>query len=634
MIAQDYEPVRDVLRSLRVYPFDAAHYIRMEDLWQQQSQHIIIGAVLIFIIIILFILNLKTYNKLKLSYIDLAKKNESLKLAAVAFETQEAILITNAEKEIIKVNQAFTRLTGYAAQEVIGKKPHMFSSGKHNKEFYKNIWLRLNNNGFWKGEIWNKKRNGDIFPINQTINAIKNEANKVTHYVSTFHDISDLKRNQEEIKKLAFFDPLTDLANRRLLNDHLKMARAHSERKQLHFALLFIDLDHFKTLNDTLGHDTGDKVLVEVGKRLLECVRSTDTVCRNGGDEFIILLEELDEANEISAQKAKMVAEKILNMLRKPIQLDQKEQYISASIGISLYRGHEASVEEMVVRSDLAMYKAKNSGRNSVQFFDPVMQKSIKKQSQLVSDLHKALQNQEFVLYYQPKVAKNNIVKGYEALIRWNHPNSGLLMPADFIEAAEQSNLIVQIGQWVIEEACAQLATWQQSSSTKELSIAINISEKQLRDDFFHEKVLQALERTNCDPRCLQMEITESLLMKNMDKTINTIHKLKNMGIKFAIDDFGTGYSSLGYLKNLPIDIIKIDYIFVRDMLESEQDNAIVKIIMTLTETFNLQAVAEGVETEQQKNYLVTLGCSELQGYLFGKPVQVKQLNLPNKATH
>jgi len=626
VVPEDYEPIRDVLRTLRVYPFNEGFDIRIGDIWHQKMHEIILGSFLILIIFTLFMLNIRTNLKLKQSYSILKDKNESLKIAAVSFETQEAILITDASRRIIKVNKAFSRITGYSFADIVGKTPGILRSNRHDENFYQQLWETLEEKGYWQGEMWDKRKSGEIFPVRQTINAIKDAKGNITHYISTFDDISSLKKSQEEIKKLAFYDPLTSLANRRLLHDHLSLARAHSQRRQEFFGLLFIDLDHFKTLNDTQGHDVGDQVLIEVAKRLTEAVRKIDTVCRNGGDEFIILLEELDKDEQTSAHKAKLVAEKILANLSKPILIQQKQHYISASIGISIYLDHQVSIEEMLVRSDLAMYKAKKSGRNAVQFFDPAMQETLKIQSKLERDMHLAIERNEFELYYQPKVNAQNSIIGYEALIRWHHPDRGLLLPGEFIEAAERGHLIKPIGEWVIHEACLQLAKWQQNPATEALTIAVNISEKQLADEHFNEQVFNIIKNCRCNPSGLQMEITESLLMKNMDETITKIKELKTLGIQFAIDDFGTGYSSLSYLKKLPIDIIKIDYTFVKDLMNSQYDQAIIKSILTLTETFDLQSVAEGVETQAQCDYLIAMGCNKLQGYFFGKPAPLSEV--------
>ncbi len=626
-IPADYEPVREVLRTLKVYPYDNIQEITFYDLWSQRRTEIISLALLITIIIILIILVFATNRRLHESYQKLEKNNESSKIAAVAFDTQEAIFITDKDQNIIKINNAYTRLTGYSAQEAIGQTPRLIKSGNHNNEFYRELWEHLNTHGYWQGEIWNKRKNGEMFPVGQTITAIKDENDEVTHYVSTFDDITSSKENEEQIKKLAFYDPLTGLANRRLLNDHLKQARAYSTRHNSYFALLFIDLDHFKNLNDTLGHDVGDLLLIQIGERLVQVVREGDTVSRNGGDEFVILLEGLGFKSDEAAKHAKITADKILKQLSQPFLNKGTEYPISASIGISLFTDNKESIEDMMIRSDLAMYQAKSEGRNTVRFFDPSMQESIRVRSQIESELRHAIQFEEFVVFYQPKVDIHEKTVGYEALLRWQHPQRGLLLPNEFIQIAEESGLIVKIGQWVIQKACKQLSIWSKDEDTKHLTIAVNINEQQISRHDFVEMVCHAIDTYQCPPNQLNIEITESLLMKNMDKVVDKINQLKELGITFAIDDFGTGYSSLNYLKQLPIDWLKIDRSFVGDMLKDSNDEAIVRTILALATALGLRAIAEGVETKQQQDYLIELGCPILQGFLFDKPKPIEELS-------
>ena len=629
-IPADYEPVREVLRTLQVYPYDTVPQITLADLWEQYQNQITIGIILISIIGGLSLLLLMLNRKLHDSYLKLQGLNESNRIAAVAFDTQEGIFITDSHQNIIRVNNAFTQLTGYSSKEIIGKTPKVLKSGRHKAHFYEKLWNELNNNGYWQGEIWNRRKNGEIYPVGQTITAIKNEESEITHYLATFNDISLVKKNEARIESLAFYDPLTDLANRRLLQDHLKQARAHSSRNNDFFAVLFIDLDHFKTLNDTLGHDYGDELLVQVAKRLLESVREVDTVARPGGDEFIILLEKIGPDKEQAASKAKLIADNILTKIALPYIIKDKESQISASIGISIYSDHKVSIEEMMIRSDLAMYKAKARGRNNICFFDPSMQAAIQKRSELERGLREAVNNQEFVLFYQPKVNQSETVLGFEALIRWQHPSKGLMAPGFFIEAAENCGLIVEIGQWVIRQACLQLHNWAQHEETKHLSIAVNISEHQLRRGDFVETTMTCINRHSFSAENLELEITESILMSAVESAIFKIEQLRNLGVTFAIDDFGTGYSSLNYLKKLPIDWLKIDQSFVREMLEDPKDAAIVKTILTLANTLNLKTIAEGVETEAQRDFLIQLGCPVMQGYLFDKPKPLEQLQLKN----
>ena len=632
-IPADYEPVREVLRTLKAYPYDQVNEITFADLWEQNKTQIIIGLLTLSVIgsllLVLFAFNRRLHeNNLKLH-----SNNESIRIAAVAFDTQEAILITDENETIIRVNNAFSQVTGYSTKEVIGKTPRILHSGRHDLSFYQSLWKDLEQNGYWQGEIWNRRKNGEVFPVGQNITVIKDDKGKITHYLSTFNDISIFKENEERIQHLAFYDSLTNLANRRLLQDHLKQARAHSTRNHDFFAVLFIDLDHFKTLNDTLGHDFGDQLLIQVADRLLECVREVDTVARPGGDEFIVLLEKLGSTKKQAASKAKIIGDKILAQIALPYALQGREQSISASIGISLFTDHQESIEEMMVRSDLAMYQAKSAGRNNIRFFDPSMQAAIQYRSELEADLRAAINQNEFVLYYQPKLDQFENVLGFEALIRWQHPKKGLLAPGAFIEVAESCGLIVEIGQWVIKQACLQLQIWRQFEHTQHLTIAVNISEHQLRREDFVGTTIAAIHNHEFSAKNLELEITESILMSAMERTIEKIDQLRQIGVTFAIDDFGTGYSSLNYLKQLPIDWLKIDQSFVRDMLEDPKDAAIVKTILTLADTLGLQTIAEGVETEEQKDFLIKMGCPVLQGYLFDHPKPVESLQLPPQLT-
>ncbi|AHF02117.1 diguanylate cyclase [Thiomicrospira aerophila AL3] len=541
-------------------------------------------------------------------------------MAAVAFKTQEAILITDSNEKIISVNPAFTRITGYKAEEVLGLTPRVLSSGRHSAEFYEKMWLAIKDDGGWQGEIWNKRKNGEVFPELQTITAIKNNNSEVTHYLSTFSDITNRKKDEEQIHSLAFFDPLTGLANRRLLEDHIKQAMASSRRNKSHMALMFIDLDNFKTINDTLGHKYGDEILKQVASRLVNCVRDGDTVARPGGDEFIILLEGLATELDLASQQAKTVAEKLVDLSHQPYMLIDKSYVMTASIGISLFNGNEQNYDELLKRSDLAMYKAKEEGRNRFMFFDHSIQESINKRLQIETDLRLAIVRDEFELHYQPKYNTDYKLVGYEGLIRWPHPAKGLISPAEFIPVCEETNLILPIGYWVIDVACQRLLMWQQDSTKQHLTIAINISNIQFKQKDFVEQFKIRTRGYESIIHKLEFELTESLLMKDIQDSIEKMQQLNKLGIRFALDDFGTGYSSLSYLKNLPLSALKIDQSFVRDMLIDSNDAAIVKTVIALAKTLNLQVIAEGVENNKQATMLKHLGCDLFQGYYFGRP--------------
>jgi diguanylate cyclase (GGDEF)-like protein/PAS domain S-box-containing protein len=554
------------------------------------------------------------------------KVEDHLRVAATAFETQEGILITDARSVILRVNCAFTDITGYSAEEVIGKNPSMLRSGKHDASFYAEMWRCIKLNGQWEGEIWNRRKNGETYPERLAISAVKDSSGVVTNYVATLTDITMSQTAAEEIKHLAFYDSLTRLPNRRHLMDRLKHALAASARSGKAGALLFIDLDNFKTLNDTLGHDVGDQLLQQVAQRAESCVREDDTVARLGGDEFVVMLEGLSEHELEAAAQAESVGEKILAALNLPYQLAAHEHHNTPSIGITLFRGQLESMDELFKHADIAMYQAKKSGRNTLRFFDPAMQETINARVALEGELRKALEQQQFQLYYQAQVDSSHRALGVEALIRWVHPEKGMVSPAQFIPLAEETGLILPIGRWVLETACAQIKTWQQSELSNDFVLAVNVSAKQFRQADFVAQVQDAVRRHAIDPTLLKLELTESLLLENIEDTIETMRALKETGVQFSLDDFGTGYSSLQYLKRLPLNQLKIDQSFVRDIAVDSSDKAIVRTIIAMARGLNLEVIAEGVETEEQRQLLLEKGCSHFQGYLFSKPVPIEQL--------
>ncbi|WFE69618.1 EAL domain-containing protein [Thiomicrospira sp. R3] len=625
-IPAEYEPVRELMRTLKLPPYDIDQEITLDDIWHAHKLTIQLTLSAILIILTLSGLLVVIYLRLKSSFIELKQKERDLQLAAVAFETQEAILITDQNENIISVNKAFTDITGYSPNEVLGKTPRILSSNRHNKHFFQTLWDEIKITGGWSGEVWNKRKNGEIFPEYQTITAIKNEKNQVTHYLSTFSDITQRKLNEEQIHQLAFYDPLTDLANRRLLEDHIKQALASSARNLHYCALLFIDLDHFKNLNDSLGHKIGDELLKQVALRLLECVREGDTVARPGGDEFIILLENLSRDKTIAARECQKIGEKLLLAFNQPFSLSDGNFSMTASIGINLFIDHYETVDELMKRSDLAMYKAKEEGRNTLRFFDCSMQIAASKRIEIEANLRRAIEENQFELCYQPKFNQQQCLQGYEALIRWHHPTKGLISPADFIPVSEETGLIIPIGYWVIEQACQRLVDWQQHTDKQHLTLAVNISAYQFRHNAFVDQVLELLKRYPIDPHKLEFEITESMLMNDIQVSIQKMNKLNRLGISFSLDDFGTGYSSLSYLKNLPLSCLKVDQSFVRDMLIDLNDAAIVETVIALAKILKLQVVAEGVETQEQADKLLQLGCDLFQGYFYGKPEPLKPL--------
>ncbi len=550
---------------------------------------------------------------------------EVLRIAAVTFETQEAIMITDSEAKILRVNQAFQDMTGYSAAEVAGQSPRILQSGRHDAVFYQAMWSELHSTGKWSGEIWDRRKNGDIYPKLMTITAVRDDSRQVTHYVAVSRDISNRKKSEEEIHQLAFYDPLTQLPNRRLLTDRLQQAMAASVRNGRHGALLFLDLDHFKTINDTQGHMLGDQLLVSVARRLQICVREGDSVARLGGDEFVVVLEGLSsDANEAASQ-TELIAEKIRSELGKPYVLNDFECLSTASIGISLFRGHLENLKDLLMHADVAMYQAKSSGRNAIRFFDPAMQTALEARAALEADLHHALEKQQFRLFYQIQVDSLNRPLGAEVLLRWEHPERGLVSPMQFIPLSEETGLIVPLGLWVLQTACAQLKTWQDDAFTRDLTLAVNVSARQFRQADFVAQVQRVLVESGAKPALLKLELTESTVLANVEDTIGKMRELKMLGVSFSMDDFGTGYSSLQYLKRLPLDQIKIDQSFVRDIISDPNDAAIVQTIIAMTDVLGLNVIAEGVETEAQREFLDKHGCHAFQGYLFSKPVPLDQ---------
>ena len=556
---------------------------------------------------------------------DSRKSEEALRVAAVAFETHDAILISDANANIIRVNQAFTDITGYTLDEVLGKNPRIMSSGRQDKTFYVEMWQQLLHTGSWAGEIWDKRKNGQIYPKWLTITAVKNERQEISQYVAIFSDITARKQAEEEIRNLAFYDALTKLPNRRLFLDRFRAALTISTRRNDYGAVLFIDMDRFKTLNDSLGHDYGDLMLIEVAARIKSCVREMDTVARLGGDEFVVLIEGISEDQEDASHNVGLKAEKIREALAHPYQLKSHEHHSSPCIGISLYRGNETPVEELLQQADMAMYQAKNSGRNAVRFFDPVMQQNVASRAALENDLHHAIAHGELQLHYQVQVDNEHRPVGAEVLLRWFHPMLGLVMPGQFIPIAEDGSLILDIGQWVLQQACSQLALWAGNELLRELTLSVNVSAKQFAQPCFVGQVADEVKSHRIDPAKLKLELTESVLLHDLKNTIAKMHALKRLGIKLSMDDFGTGYSSLSYLRDLPLDQIKIDQSFIQNITRNDNDAQLVRTIIDLGENFRLNVIAEGVESEAQLAFLKHHDCTHFQGFLFSVALPIEE---------
>ena len=552
---------------------------------------------------------------------------QELRIAATAFESLHGVMVTNTKGLILRVNKAFTEMTGYQAEEVVGKSPSILKSGRHEAAFYADMWRQLEVAGAWYGEIWDRRKNGEIFPKWQTISAVKGADGVITHYVAAFSDISESKAAEQEIRNLAFYDPLTQLPNRRLLIDRLQHALIAGARNNRNGALLFIDLDNFKTLNDTHGHEMGDLLLKQVTGRLTECVRGGDTVARLGGDEFVLIFEDLSADRLEAAAQAEIVAEKILDALNQPYILGCEEYQSTASIGVTLFSNNDASVDDLLRQADLAMYQSKDAGRNSLRFFQPDMQATVAARSAMESALRKGLRENQLLLHYQPQVNAAGRVTGAEALVRWQHPERGMVSPADFIPLAEQTGLILPLGLWVLQTACDQLATWASQPRLAQLTLAVNVSARQFRQPDFVSQVLDLLAETGANPAQLKLELTESMLVDNVQTIIEKMSALKEKGVGFSLDDFGTGYSSLTYLKRLPLDQLKIDQSFVREVLSNQNDAAIARTVVALAQSLSLGVIAEGVETLAQRDFLAASGCLSYQGYFFSRPLPIDDFN-------
>ncbi len=547
------------------------------------------------------------------------KADADLRVAATAFESLEGMAITDAEHMILRVNRAYTDITGFSERDALDHELLVCDE----PALQKRIWNGVAAHGAWQGEVWQLRKGGGRFPCWLVVTAVRDAAGEVTHHVCALTDITERKASEQEIRNLALFDFLTQLPNRRCLMDRLQHALAASARTGQCGALLFIDLDNFKDLNDTLGHNVGDMLLQQAARRFVGCVRESDTVARLGGDEFVIMLENLSDDTELAAEQARTIGAKLLARQNEPYVMGPHQHSCTSSVGITVFRGEQESLEDLLKQTDLAMYQAKAAGRNTMCFFDPAMQTVVSARAALDADLRQGLSLQQFMLHYQPQVDAEGHITGAEALLRWQHPVRGLVPPMHFIAAAEASSLILPLGAWVLEQACTQLVAWSRHPATAALELAVNVSPRQFYQTDFVEQVMGALVRSGASPRLLKLELTEGLLLDDVEASIAKMALLKAAGIGISLDDFGTGYSSLAYLKRLPLCQLKIDRSFVRDILHNADDAAITKTILTLADSMGLSAIAEGVESLEQKNYLARQGCRAFQGYLFGKPLPV-----------
>ena len=551
------------------------------------------------------------------------KQNEDqLRLLAKVFESStEAIIIADAQRKIITVNAAFTLQTGYTLTEVAGTELILSSEVQSSPEFFQTIWKTTDDADHWQGEVWDHRKDGSLYPKWINIDVLRNNHEQITHYVTTFSDISERKEAEERIRFLAQHDILTGLPNRALFTSELTQAIANAKRQHHQLALFFIDLDHFKNINDSLGHHFGDLLLQEIAERLKSRLKDMDAICRQGGDEFILMLQDITSPDDVAH-----IAERLIEVLSTPVLLDSHEIAISASIGIALYPEDGDNGETLVKNADAAMYHAKQSGRDQYRFFVKALNDTVHERLTIESGLRKALERKEFELYYQPQI---NLVSGemigVEALIRWHHPEFGMVPPVRFIPIAEDSGLIIPIGDWVLNEACRQAVAWQQAGLT-ELTMAVNLSAVQFRRGDVEKSINNALQASGLNPALLELELTESILIQDTEKMLATVQRLKSLGVKLSIDDFGTGYSSLSYLKRFNVDKLKIDQSFIRNMVNDPSDAAIVHAIIQMARSLNLKTIAEGVEEQSMLEALQLHQCHEAQGYYFARPMPADEL--------
>ena len=551
---------------------------------------------------------------------------ESLRIAATVFQSGEGMCVLSPDALIVEANQAFGTLNGCPAAELAGAPFPPFSLEHDGDDYRERMWDSVRQQQSWQGEVWTRRRDGERYPAWLTVSAVRDAHGVLTNFVCTQSDISARKQADEKIVQLAYYDSLTGLPNRRLLYDRLKHCLGRHGRNRRAGALLFLDMDNFKDLNDSRGHVVGDHLLQQVAARLLACTRETDTVARLGGDEFVIL-HESNAGDEVQAQQhAETVGEKILGALREPFDVGGAVHHASCSIGITLCTGHDGGLDDLMRRGDLAMYEAKRQGRNTQRFFQPSMETEVTYRTEIETQLRAALQHAQFVLHYQGQVDGDGILTGAEALVRWQHPTRGLVGPGDFIAIAETSGLIVPLGRWVLRTACEQLALWSAAPATAHFTLAVNVSVRQFLQPDFVEETLAIVRESGADPARLKLELTETLMIEGVEETIAKMRALREHGIRFSLDDFGTGYSSLSYLKRLPLDQLKIDQSFVRDVLGDPNDASIARSVVALGKSLGLAIIAEGVETEAQRTFLAGIGCDHWQGYLFSRPVDARTL--------
>lgn len=544
-----------------------------------------------------------------------------------AMNEHAIVSITDITGKILYTNQKFTEISQYSQEELLGKNHHLLNSGHHPPEFFENLWKTITSGKVWHGKIKNHKRNGQIFWLDSTIVPFINEQGLPERFINISTDITISKLAAEQIEHLAFYDPLTNLPNRRMLMDKIDQILLSHSKHPNNYALLFIDLDNFKLLNDTLGHSIGDLLLQQVAQRLKDCVRETDMVARLGGDEFVIMLNNLSEQQLEATTQTEVVGKKVLLLLNQPYFLATHVYNNSPSIGVILFNNESPLNRDLLLQhADIALYQSKKAGRNTMRFFNPQMQLAINTSIAFEKDLHLAQAKHQFQIYYQSQVDHQCRIVGMEALIRWLHPKQGMILPEQFIPLAERTGLILSIGLWVLEEACSQLKVWQESPATRNLTVSVNVSAHQFYQDNFISQVLAIIQRHDIRPNLLKLELTESIFLENIESVITNMNALHDIGVGFLLDDFGTGYSSMQYLKKLPLDQLKIAESFIRDLSTDINDQVIVRTIIAMAHNLNLEVIAEGVETEEQRQFLINNGCTLFQGHLFSNPTPLEEI--------
>lgn len=548
------------------------------------------------------------------------EKELRLTLAMEVFSKgREGIMITNGDNRIISVNRAFERITGYREDEVLGENPRILASGRHDKAFYQTLWHTIMQHGFWEGEIWNRRKSGEVYPQWLHASRVGEPADDTLHFIAVFSDITQRKANEEKIERLAFYDTVTDLPNRYLLHDRVKQAISMAQRKQASFALVFLDLDHFKDINDTHGHEVGDSILREAAARIRDDIRAGDTLCRLGGDEFVLLLTDI-EADGLNTRLQRLTT--LLHQpFSPPTSPGQHVIQLTASLGVAMFPDDGADYQTLLKHADIAMYQAKRDGRNRFCFFNPRMAERLRERMELETALQNAILKQQFQLAYQPQIRlADGRICGVEALLRWNHPEMGRVSPGRFIPVAEQSDLILDIGDWVLDTAMAQLRTWRQQGH-EHLVMAVNVAARQFWSSGFVERLAHKLHSLDLPPERLELEITERTVMAQCERGLELMRELKRLGVRLSIDDFGTGYSSLAYLRWMQVHTIKIDQSFVHDIGRDEDDEAICRTIIDLAHSLGIETMAEGVETPIHAEFLRRHGCEYAQGYHYAHPM-------------